>query len=106
MHGGAEIVGFTDDDQRNQGQRLWGWPIVAPEKAASELGATDVVISSWMFQEQIWERRAVYEGQGVTVHRMYSDPALANPQTEGEARWRQLSPPTADTPANHPTHTP
>jgi hypothetical protein len=75
----AEIVGFTDDDPRQQGSRLWGWPIVAPDRAAELLGATDIIISSWMFQQAIWERRAVYERQGLTVHRIYVDPTLADP---------------------------
>lgn len=75
----AEIVGFTDDDPRQQGLRLWGWPIVAPDRAAELLGATDIIISSWMFQRSIWERRAVYERQGLTVHRIYADPTLVDP---------------------------
>ena len=40
-------------------------------KKASETGATDVVISSWINQHAIWSRRAVYERQGLTVHTVY-----------------------------------
>ncbi|MCG3123239.1 MAG: Glycosyltransferase Gtf1 [Phycisphaerales bacterium] len=66
----ARIVAFTDDDPARHGRTLWNWPIIAPS-AASRTGATDVVISSWMNQEQIWARRSVYESQGVSVHRLY-----------------------------------
>jgi glycosyltransferase involved in cell wall biosynthesis len=66
----ASIVAFADDDRARHGARLWGWPIIDPAKAADP-GATDVVISSWMHQDAIWERRAVYERQGLTVHRLY-----------------------------------
>lgn len=66
----AHIVGFCDDDRARCGQRLWGWPIVAPS-AVSELGATDVVIGSWMHQDAVWARRGVYEERGVRAHRIY-----------------------------------
>ena len=45
-------------------------PIVAPHDAG-ETGATDVVISSWINQNAIWQRRAVYERQGLKVHTLY-----------------------------------
>ena len=68
----ARIVAVADDDRQRQGQSLWGWPIIAPENAA-KMGATDVVISSWMHQGAIWERRGVYESQRppLRVHRVY-----------------------------------
>lgn len=69
--GGAGIVGFCDDEPARQGERLWGWPVVAPSEAA-RLGASDVVISSWLHEATIWSRRAVYEDQGLTVHRLYA----------------------------------
>ncbi len=64
------VVAFSDDDRLRQGSLLWDKPIVAPRKA-SETGATDVVISSWINQQAIWSRRAVYEQQGMTVHTLY-----------------------------------
>lgn len=67
----ARIVAMTDDDRQTHGRQLWGWPIVAPD-AASSTGATDVVISSWMHQEAIWNRRDVYERQHLRVHRIYA----------------------------------
>jgi len=64
------IVAFSDDDRQQHGSMLWDKPVVAPRKA-SETGATDVVISSWINQHAIWSRRAVYEQQGITVHTLY-----------------------------------
>ncbi len=68
---GGRIVGFADDDRNRHGGTLWNWPIVAPRDAASALDASDCVISSAMNEGAIWERRAVYEMQGVRVHRVY-----------------------------------
>lgn len=64
------VVAFADDDATKRGGSLWGVPIIAPE-AAGGLGATDVVISSWINREAIWSRRALYESRGVRVHRLY-----------------------------------
>lgn len=66
----ARIAAFTDDDPKRQGEMLWNWPIVAPA-SAGRTGATDVVISSWMNQDAVWERRGVYEKQGMGVWRVY-----------------------------------
>ncbi len=66
----ASIVALADDDPARHGRSLWNWPIVAPADAA-RTGATDVVISSWINQGAIWERRAVYVRQGLAVHRLY-----------------------------------
>jgi len=66
----AAIAAFADDDPARQGRSLWNWPIVSPADAA-RTGATDVVISSWINQDAIWERRAVYVRQGLAVHRLY-----------------------------------
>lgn len=69
----AEIVAIADDDRARHGSRLWGWPVVDPA-AAGRLGATDVVISSWMHEAAIWSRRGVYEAQGMRIHRLYAPP--------------------------------
>jgi len=69
------IVGFTDDDANIHGKRLWHWPIVPPGDAVALLGATDVVISSWMHEGAIWNRRRVYESRGLRVHRLYAEHA-------------------------------
>jgi len=64
------VVAFSDDDRQRHGSLLWDKPVVAPHKV-SETGATDVVISSWINQQAIWSRRAVYEQQGIAVHTLY-----------------------------------
>ena len=69
----AFIVAFADDDPARHARSLWNWPVISPADAA-RTGATDVVISSWMNQDAIWDRRAVYERQGLTVHRLYHAP--------------------------------
>ncbi len=66
----ARIVAFTDDDPKRHGATLWNWPIIAPHSAA-RTGATDVIISSWMNQPDIWDCRETYEKQGLKVHRIY-----------------------------------
>lgn len=67
----VKLVAFADDDRQKHGTKLWEWPVVSP-RDVSGLGATDVVISSWMHQDAVWERRGVYEGQGLKVWRVYS----------------------------------
>jgi glycosyltransferase involved in cell wall biosynthesis len=69
----VKLVAFTDDDRAKAGTRLWDWPVVLPREVG-RLGVTDVVISSWMHQGAVWERRGVYEGQGVRVWRVYPEP--------------------------------
>ena len=66
----ARIVALADDDRQEHGTTVLSWPVVAPRDAGAT-GATDVVISSWINQGVIWNRRAVYERQGLTVHRLY-----------------------------------
>lgn len=67
---GVTVVAFADDDRQRHGTRLWERPIIAPRDVGGT-GATDVVISSWINQRVIWQRRAVYERQGLTVHTLY-----------------------------------
>ena len=64
---------FTDDNRETHGKKLWNWPIIPPT-AARETGATDLIISSWLHQDAIHARRATYEQQGLTVHRIYPTP--------------------------------
>jgi len=70
MLSSARVVAFTDDDRSNWGGELIGVRVVAPKDASGQ-GATDVIISSWLHEQAIWERRAVYESQGLRVHRLY-----------------------------------
>lgn len=71
------IVGFTDDDPTRHGMSILGLPVVAPLAAAS-LRATDVVISSFINQDDIWRRRGVYESLGMAVHRLYPAQSAAS----------------------------
>lgn len=69
----VEIIGVIDDDDTRLGDRLWGWPIYRSD-TAHETRARSVVISSWMYESEIWERRrALLEEEGMRVHRMYVD---------------------------------
>ena len=66
----ADVRAIADDDPARFGERMLGWRIIDPESAAAT-GATDVVISSAMHEEAIWNRRDVYLEQGLRVHRLY-----------------------------------
>lgn len=66
----AHVVAITDDDEAKHGKQLLGWEII-PARRAHSTGATDVVLSSWMHTESLWNRRAEYELQGLRVHRLY-----------------------------------
>ncbi len=68
---GAQIVGICDDDPERAGEQLMGMPVIEP-KGAAGAGATDVVISSWLHEDEIWARREVFERQGLRVHRLYT----------------------------------
>ncbi len=67
---GADVRAIVDDDPARFGEKLLGWKIIGPCEAA-RTGATDVVISSSMHEEAIWNRRLIYEEQGLAVHRLY-----------------------------------
>ncbi len=66
-----EIGAFIDDDPGRQGEEFLGRPVMAPD-VVGRIGATDVVISSHLHQNEIWSRRNVYERQGLRVHRLYA----------------------------------
>jgi glycosyltransferase involved in cell wall biosynthesis len=67
----VEIVAFVDDDPARCGTRLWGIPIISPDRVAGA-GLTDVVLSSWLHQGTLWSRRGRWEVLGLRVHRIYS----------------------------------
>lgn len=68
----AEIVAITDDDPGRWGTALLGWPIISPARAG-DTEITDVIISSFIHADEIYERRSVYERQGIRVHHLYRD---------------------------------
>lgn len=67
----AVIVAITDDDPGRWGGTLLGWRVVSPAEVAG-LGATDVVISSWIHAGAVYARRGVYESRGIRVHQLYA----------------------------------
>lgn len=72
----ARIAFLTDDDPARWGASLLGWTVRDPARIAEEakrVGATDVVLSSWLHQDAMWARRAVFERAGLRVHRIYTD---------------------------------
>ena len=68
----VEIVGVIDDDDTRLGDRLWGWPIFRSD-TIHKSRARSVVISSWMYEPEIWQRRrAALEAGGMRVYRLYA----------------------------------
>ncbi len=65
----ADVRAIADDDPARYGERLLGWKVISPLEAGMT-GATDVIISSSMHEDAIWNRRLVYEEQGLCVHRL------------------------------------
>ena len=66
----ANIVGVADSDTRVQGRSVLGHTVVAPEDVIG-LRPDVVVISSGLFQEEIFEQLADLETHGVEVVRLY-----------------------------------
>ncbi|MDF1809979.1 MAG: glycosyltransferase [Phycisphaerales bacterium] len=67
----AEIVGIVDDDPTKAGLGLIGYPIY-PSDQIPHLNATDLLISSWIYEDTIWSKRDKIEAMGIRVHRLYS----------------------------------
>lgn len=67
----VEIVGIVDDDPSKAGTGLIGYPIY-PSSQIPELEATELVISSWIYENAIWNKRGGFEDMGVRVHRLYA----------------------------------
>lgn len=68
----AEVVAFLDDDPARQRGQLWGRPILAPEEIGL-VGATDIVISSWLHERAMLARCAAFERSGMRVHTLYAE---------------------------------
>lgn len=66
----VRIAAFIDDDAARHGRELWGVPVV-DGPAAAGLGASDVVISSWLHHDEMWSRRERLEASGLSVHPVY-----------------------------------
>ncbi len=78
----ARIVAVIEDDPARRGGSFLGWPLVSPEGALT-LGVTDVVISSWMHEGEMWSKRAPFERAGARVHRLYAQAAPTETTTPG-----------------------
>jgi len=65
------VAALADDDRALWGTARLGWPVIDPATAGAT-GATDVLISSDLHEERIWDRRGVYDRQGLRVHRLYA----------------------------------
>ncbi|MDQ7013059.1 MAG: glycosyltransferase, partial [Planctomycetota bacterium] len=72
QHAPAEIVAFLDDDRTRQAGELWGRPILLPEEIGL-VGATDIVISSWLHEDAMHTRCAPFVKAGIRVHRLYAE---------------------------------
>lgn len=70
LRASGSVVGVADDDPAAWGSEVGPWRVLDPRRAG-ELGVTDVVLSSRLNEEAMWERRGVYERQGLRVHRLY-----------------------------------
>ena len=90
----SPFVGFLDDAAR-PGQRAFGLPVVRPQDAAEALAPDAVLLSSDTFEDQLWQRTALFREQGIEVIRMYAHgsqtsakfvaPAVAYQEVKGVA---------------------
>lgn len=76
----VSIACVIDDNPAAHGTTLWGWPVVGAEDAI-DTGVTDVVLSSWLHVDTLWQGRARFTDRGVRVHRLYdtAKPAAQSP---------------------------
>jgi glycosyltransferase involved in cell wall biosynthesis len=66
----VEITAILDNDPSAQGKSLWRIPVVGLGELKTHQ-ITDVVISSWMHQQAMWQRRDAIEQLGIRTHRLY-----------------------------------
>lgn len=76
----ADLRAIIDDDPARRGTRLWGIPIGHLRDAAQH-GVTDVLISSWMHEQEIWSRRDETAALGMRLHRIYNPAPAHAPDT-------------------------
>lgn len=70
LQSGLRVVGIADDDPQRWGRRRDGIPVIAPSDAVG-IGAEAVLLSSWLHEDALWAKRAVYTDAGLSVHRVY-----------------------------------
>ncbi|MBX3351429.1 MAG: FkbM family methyltransferase [Phycisphaeraceae bacterium] len=66
----VRVACVIDDDPRRQGNRLWGFPIVSRDQAIA-MGVSAVVLSSDLFEDDLWKISADIRAAGVEVIRLY-----------------------------------
>jgi hypothetical protein len=65
-----EFSCVIDDNPNNQAKRLWGFPIVSRDQAAS-MGVGAVVLSANSIEDKLWEATASMRAKGVEVVRLH-----------------------------------
>ncbi|MBX3316045.1 MAG: glycosyltransferase [Phycisphaeraceae bacterium] len=71
------FVGFIDDKPPAHA-RLFGLPIVSPAAALGELNPDAIVLSSDVFEDQLWKNAAPFREAGIEVIRVYSTAPLCD----------------------------
>ncbi len=66
----AGVVCLFDDDPAMAGQTIAGLVVNTPSDARAQ-DVSDVVISSYLHEGMIWDRRHIYEHAGIQLHRLY-----------------------------------
>ena len=95
----VEVVAIVDDDAHRQGQMIGGRRIVSPA-AALKAGVDAVVLSSNYYEDQLWEKAAVFREAGVPVVRLYGD-ALREAKPSGDGASATKAGATATNAAGH-----
>ncbi|QYK48620.1 MAG: glycosyltransferase [Phycisphaeraceae bacterium] len=75
------FVGFIDDKPPAHA-RLFGLPIVSPAAALEELEPDAIVLSSDVFEEQLWKNAAPFREAGIEVIRVYTAAPVDNQPTQ------------------------
>lgn len=83
----VEVVAIVDDDPHRQRETIGGRRVVSAA-AALKAGVDAVVLSSNYYEDQLWEKAAVFRGAGVPVVRLHgpdggAETAVAKPKHEG-----------------------
>jgi hypothetical protein len=66
---GLPIIGLIDDEPPSR--RLFGLPVVTPDRALQELAPDAILLSSDAWEQQMWHRCAALREAGVRVIALY-----------------------------------
>jgi hypothetical protein len=67
----VEVCCILDDDERREGERMWGYEIVSPKRALG-MNLDAVVLSANSIEDLLWERSRPFREHGIDVYRLYS----------------------------------